>query len=51
VLSEDFCPEGLEANCPNVAILMGYATEQGRIDRLFAQEELFAPNTLTEFRI
>jgi hypothetical protein len=30
---------------------MQYAKEQGLIDRLFTREELFAPNTLTEFRI
>ena len=47
----DFWPEGLEANWPNVATLMQYAKEQGLIDRLFTREELFAPNTLMEFRI
>jgi 4,5-dihydroxyphthalate decarboxylase len=51
VLGEDFWPEGLEPNWPNVATLIRYAKEQGLIDRLFTQEELFAPNTLTEFRI
>jgi hypothetical protein len=30
---------------------MRYAREQGLIDRLFKPEQLFAPNTLTEFRI
>lgn len=48
---EDFWPEGFEPNWPAVEILMKYAYEQGLIDRLFAPEELFAPNTLTEFRI
>jgi hypothetical protein len=33
------------------ATLMRNAREQGLIDRLFRPEELFAPNTLTEFRI
>jgi 4,5-dihydroxyphthalate decarboxylase len=51
VLGEDFWPEGLEANWLNVAALMQYAKEQGLIDRLFTREELFAPNTLREFRI
>jgi hypothetical protein len=30
---------------------MQYAKEQGLIDQLLTPEELFAPNTLTEFRI
>jgi 4,5-dihydroxyphthalate decarboxylase len=51
VLGEDFWPEGLQRNWPTVAVLMQYAREQGLIDRLFAPEELFASNTLTEFRI
>jgi 4,5-dihydroxyphthalate decarboxylase len=51
VLGKDFWPEGLEPNWPSVAMLMGYAREQGLIDRLFTPEELFAPSTLTEFRI
>ena len=51
VLGEDFWPEGLEANWPNVNTLIGYAKEQGLIDRLLAPEELFAPTTLSEYRI
>ncbi|MFD2184869.1 ABC transporter substrate-binding protein [Rhodoplanes azumiensis] len=51
VFGEDFWPEGLEANWPSVAMLMGFAKEQGLIDRLFTPEELFAPSTLTEFKI
>ena len=51
VLGEDFWPEGLEPNWPAVSVLMQYAKEQGLIDRVFTPEELFAPNTLTEFRI
>jgi 4,5-dihydroxyphthalate decarboxylase len=48
---DDIWPEGFEANWPAVETLMRYAREQGLIDRLFKPEELFAPNTLTEFRI
>jgi 4,5-dihydroxyphthalate decarboxylase len=51
VFGEDFWPEGLAANWRNVETLMGYTKEQGLIDRLFKPEELFAPNTLTEFKI
>ncbi|MFL9824048.1 ABC transporter substrate-binding protein [Rhodoplanes sp. SY1] len=51
VFGEDFWPEGLDANWPSVAMLMQYAKEQGLIDRLFTPEELFAPSTLTEFKI
>jgi 4,5-dihydroxyphthalate decarboxylase len=51
LLGEDFWPEGFAANWPNVETLMKYAKEQGLIDRLFKPEELFAPNTLTEFKI
>jgi 4,5-dihydroxyphthalate decarboxylase len=48
---EDFWPEGVAANWKNVEALMNFAKEQGLIDRLFKPEELFAPNTLKEFRI
>jgi 4,5-dihydroxyphthalate decarboxylase len=51
VFGEDFWPEGLAANWKNVATLMQYAKEQGLITELMTAEELFAPNTLTEFRI
>jgi 4,5-dihydroxyphthalate decarboxylase len=47
----DFWPEGAAANWKNVEALMTFAKEQGLIDRLFKPEELFAPNTLKEFRI
>jgi len=42
VLGEDFWPEGMGANWPNVATLMEYAREQGLIDRLFAEEDEYA---------
>lgn len=51
VFGQDFWPEGFEANWRNVETLMRYAKEQGLIDRLFKPEEIFAPNTLTEFKI
>jgi len=51
IFGDDFFPEGLAANWPAVELLMRYAKEQGLIDRLFSPEELFAPNTLSEFRI
>lgn len=51
VFGEDFWPEGFEANWPAVDALMRLAKDQGLIDRLFEPEELFAPSTLTEFRI
>jgi 4,5-dihydroxyphthalate decarboxylase len=49
--SNDFWPEGFEANWKNVETLMRFGKEQGLIDRMFKPEELFAPNTLKEFRI
>ena len=51
VFGDDFWPEGFDANWRNVETLMGYAKEQGLIDRIFKPEEVFAPNTLTEFKI
>ena len=41
----------MRKNWRNVETLMGYAKEQGLIDRMFKPEEVFAPNTLTEFKI
>jgi 4,5-dihydroxyphthalate decarboxylase len=51
VFGDDFWPEGLEANWRNVETLMGFAKEQGLISRIYQPEELFAPNTLMEFKI
>jgi 4,5-dihydroxyphthalate decarboxylase len=51
VFGSDIWPEAFDANWPAVERLMRYARDQGLIDRLFKPEELFAPNTLTEFRI
>lgn len=48
---DNFWPEGFQGNWKNVETLMMFAKEQGLIDRLFSPEELFAPNTLTEFKI
>ena len=48
---EDFWPEGLEPNWKNVETLMTFGMEQGLLNRSFKPEELFAPNTLKEFRI
>jgi 4,5-dihydroxyphthalate decarboxylase len=51
VFGQDFWPEGLEPNWRNVDTLIRYAKEQGLVDRLFKPEEIFAANTLTEFKI
>jgi len=51
IFGKEFWPEGFAASWPAVEMLMRYAHEQGLIDHLFAPEELFAPSTLTEFRI
>jgi 4,5-dihydroxyphthalate decarboxylase len=48
---EDFWPEGLAANWKNVETLMKFGKEQGLLKQLFKPEEIFAPNTLKEFRI
>ncbi len=51
VFGDDFWPEGIEANWSALSLLMQYSREQGLIDRAYSPEELFAPTTLTEFRI
>jgi 4,5-dihydroxyphthalate decarboxylase len=51
VFGDDFWPEGIEANWPALSLLMQYSREQGLIDRIYSPDELFAPSTLTEFRI
>jgi len=48
---DNFWPEGFDANWKNVETLMRLGHEQGLIKQILKPEEIFAPNTLKEFRI
>jgi len=48
---EDFWPYGAEANRATLEAYLQYAFEQGVSHRLLAVDELFAPETLSSFRI
>jgi 4,5-dihydroxyphthalate decarboxylase len=48
---DDLWPYGLEANHHVLEALVQYAYEQGLIKKKFALKELFAPNTLEDFKI
>jgi 4,5-dihydroxyphthalate decarboxylase len=48
---DNFWPEGFDANWKNVEALMRLGHEQGVIKQMLKPEEIFAPNTLKEFRI
>ena len=48
---DDLWPYGLEANQHVLEALVQYAYEQGLIKKKFALKELFAPNTLEDFKI
>jgi 4,5-dihydroxyphthalate decarboxylase len=47
----DLWPYGVEANRPTLEAFLQYMHEQGLCDRVLAPEELFAPETLSGFRI
>ncbi len=51
VMSPDFWPYGVQANRPTLEAFTLYLIEQGLADRRLEPEELFAPNTLDEFKI
>ena len=48
---EDFWPYGVEPNRPTLEAYLQYAFEQGVCRRRLAVEELFAPETLSSYRI
>ena len=50
-MGEDFWPYGLPRNDQALATFLRYSHEQGLSKRLLVPSELFAPETLTEFRI
>ena len=51
LMGEDFWPYGFAPNRDTLATFLRYHHEQGLSKRLFAPEELFAPETLESFRI
>ena len=51
LMGEDFWAYGVEPNRHVIETLMRYSYEQGLAQRLRKAEELFAPETLTEFVI
>jgi 4,5-dihydroxyphthalate decarboxylase len=51
LMGEDFWPYGLEPNRHVLETLMGYALEQGLLERPLALDDLFAPETLEHYRI
>jgi 4,5-dihydroxyphthalate decarboxylase len=48
---DDLWPYGLAANQRVLEVLVEYAYEQGLIKKKFALKEIFAPNTLEDFKI
>ena len=48
---DELWPYGLEPNRPPLETFLGYATEQGVNARRLQPDELFAPETLTQFRV
>lgn len=51
LLGEDYWSYGLDANRENLATFLRYHHEQGLSKRLFAPEELFAPESTEAFKI
>ena len=51
VMGENYWPYGVEANRVTLEAMTQYAYEQGLASRKFTPEELFAPNTLQEFKV
>jgi 4,5-dihydroxyphthalate decarboxylase len=51
LMGDDFWPYGLEPNRHVLETLMGYAMEQGLLERPLDLDSLFAPETLETYRI
>lgn len=51
VMGQDLWPYGLEANRTALEKLIQYSSEQGLIPKPLKVEELFAPSTLSEFKV
>jgi len=51
LMGEDFWPYGFDKNEKTLATFLRYHHEQGLSKRLLTPEELFAPETLEEFKI
>jgi len=51
LMGDDFWPYGVEPNRAAIETLMRYSREQGLAQTTLAVEELFAPNTLDDYRI
>jgi 4,5-dihydroxyphthalate decarboxylase len=51
LFGEDLWPYGVDANRTTLTAFLGYMHEQGLTPRRLEPEELFAPQTLTSFRV
>jgi 4,5-dihydroxyphthalate decarboxylase len=51
IMGEDWWPYGLDANRKTLETFLRYHREQGLSTRRMTPEELFAPETLDEFKI
>ncbi|HXP93142.1 MAG TPA: ABC transporter substrate-binding protein [Candidatus Binatia bacterium] len=51
LMGEDFWPYGLERNRKTLETFARYSHEQGLSPRMYAPEDLFAPETLDEYRV
>jgi 4,5-dihydroxyphthalate decarboxylase len=51
ILGEDFWPYGIEKNLRVIRTLMQYSAEQGLIKKGLKMEEIFARNTLEDFKV
>jgi 4,5-dihydroxyphthalate decarboxylase len=51
IMGDDYWPYGLECNRTTLDALTSYLVEQGLAERKLKPEELFAPNTLEEYKI
>lgn len=51
LLGEDYWPYGVDANRHTLEVFVRYSHTQGLAERLYAIEELFAPNTLDDIVI
>ena len=51
IFGDDLWPYGLEANRHGLETLVHYAHEQGLIQKKIGVKDLFAPNTLEDFKI
>ena len=51
LMGRDFCPYGVEPNRKTLETFLRYCYEQGLAKRLLKPEEIFAPETVEQFKI